>query len=160
MVKILFVCYGNICRSPMALMIFKDIIKKNGKSNQFVVDSCATSKEELGNDIYPPIKEKLSSKNIHIENHKAKQFKKEYYSIYDYIIVMEEDNKYDLLRMIDDKDNKIHLLLEYTDDIRDIEDPWYTRDFETAFLDIYKGCLGFYQYLIEREQYGKMEDTK
>lgn len=160
MIKVLFVCYGNICRSPMALMIFKSIIKNNGYSYKFTASSCATSREEIGNDIYPPIKQKLKQKGISIEKHSAKQFKKEFYDIYDYIIVMEEENKCDLLKIIDDKYDKIHLLLEYTEDLRDIEDPWYTRDFETAFQDIYNGCLGFYKYLVEREEYGKMEDTK
>lgn len=164
MIKILFVCYGNICRSPMTLMIFKDIIKSNGCSDKFLVSSCATSSEEIGNDIYPPIKEVLKEKGISIEKHNAKQFKKEFYNIYDYIIVMDGDNKFELLKYFDDNDNendnKIHLLLEYTNDLRNIDDPWFTRDFETAFKDIYNGCLGFYKYLIEREKYGKMEDTK
>lgn len=157
--KILFVCYGNICRSPMALMIFRDIVIRNQKESLFFCDSCATSLEEIGNDMYPPIKKKLEEKNIPFSKHQAKIFQKEDYDRFDYIIVMEEKNQYELLRFVEDKNKKIHLLLEYTDKVRDIKDPWYTRDFEKAYQDIYAGCLGLYQYLIGNDN-GKMEDTK
>ncbi len=159
MYKILFVCYGNICRSPMALMIFKDMIKKGHKENLFLCDSCATSYEEIGNNIYLPVKKKLKEKKIPFSNHQAKIFQKEDYHQFDYIVVMEESNKQELLRIIDDKDKKIHLLLEYTNQVRDIEDPWYTRDFEKAYQDIYDGCFGLYQHLIG-SNHGKMANTK
>lgn len=159
MVKILFVCYGNIYRSPMALMIFKDIIHKNHKEDFFFCDSCATSYEEIGNDIYPPVKKKLEEKKIPFSNHQAKIFQEEDYHQFDFIIVMEESNKEELLRLIEDKEKKIHLLLEYTKEVRDIEDPWYTRDFEKAYQDIYHGCVGLYQYLMGNH-HGKMENTK
>lgn len=149
MYNILFVCYGNICRSPMAEMIFKDIIYKNSKRYMFSCASRATSMEELGNDIYPDAKDKLVEKGILCEKHKAMQVKKEDYKLYDLIIVMEERNKRDVIRILGpDKDNKIHLLSEYTNNLKDIVDPWYTGDFETAYNDIYNGCIGLYNYLL------------
>lgn len=152
MYNILFVCYGNICRSPMAEMIFKDIIYKNNKRYMFSCVSRATSVEELGNDIYPSAKSKLLDKGITCESHKAIQIKKEDYKIYDYIIVMEERNKRDVIRIMGpDIEDKVHLLLEYTDNLKDIDDPWYTGDFDTAFDEIYKGCVGLYNYLLNKE---------
>ena len=150
MYNILFVCYGNICRSPMAEMIFKDLVYKNNKRYMFSCVSRATSMEELGNDIYPQAKKKLLSEGITCEAHKAIQIKKEDYKLYDYIIVMEERNKSDVIQIVGyDIDNKVHLLLEYTDDIKDIEDPWYTGDFDTAYDEIYRGCVGLFNYLLE-----------
>lgn len=152
MYKVIFVCYGNICRSPLAEMIFKDIIKKNNKETEITCISRATSKEEIGNDIYPQAKEKLLENNIFFTKHKATQITKEEFDNYDYIIVMEERNKRDLIRLVgEDKENKIHLLLEYTDKInKEIDDPWYTRDFESAYKDIYDGCLGLYLRIEKR----------
>lgn len=153
MYNILFVCYGNICRSPMAEMIFKDLIYKNNKRYMFSCVSRATSIEELGNDIYPQAKRKLLNEGITCENHKAIQIKKEDYKLYDYIIVMEEKNIRDVIQIMgSDIDNKIHLLLEYTDDLKDIEDPWYSGDFDTAFNEIYRGCMGLYNYLLEMSE--------
>lgn len=152
MYNILFVCYGNICRSPMAEMIFKDIIYKNNKRYMFSCVSRATSVEELGNDIYPSAKSKLLDKGITCESHKAIQIKKEDYKIYDYIIVMEERNKRDVIRIMGpDIEDKVHLLLEYTNTLKDIDDPWYTGDFDTAFDEIYNGCVGLYNYLLNKE---------
>lgn len=158
MYNIVFICYGNICRSPMAEMIFKDIINRNNKRYLMSCVSRSTSMEELGNDIYPQAKEVLIKNNIPIERHQATQFKKSDYEKYDLIIVMEERNKYDLLDIIkEDKDNKIHLLMEYTDTKIDIEDPWYTNRFDYVFDLINKGCLCVYNYLIEK---GYKSDNK
>ena len=149
MYNILFICYGNICRSPMAEMIFKDLIIKNNKRYMMSCVSRATSIEEIGNDIYPQAKRKLVQMGVTCESHRATQVTKSDYDKYDYIIVMEERNKRDLLRIIDeDKDNKIHLLLEYTDNIKDIDDPWYSGDFDTAFNEINEGCTGLFNYLV------------
>ena len=151
MYNIMFVCYGNICRSPMALMIFKDMVIKNNKRYMFSCCSRATSMEELGNDIYPAAKRKLEEKGIYVEKHMAIQFKKDDYDKYDYIIVMEERNRRDLLRIIgNDVDNKIHLLMEYTDNCKDIDDPWYTRDFDLCYKEINEGCMGLYEYLLNK----------
>ena len=108
--------------------------------------------EELGNDIYPAAKEVLLRNGIKLEKHMAKQMTKDDYKRYDYIIVMEERNKRDVLRIIgDDYDNKIHLLLEYTDSPSDIEDPWYTGEFDKVYDQIYNGCIGLYNYLLDKE---------
>ena len=157
MYNILFVCYGNICRSPMAEMIFKDIIYKNSKRYMFSCVSRATSMEEIGNDIYPQAKDKLKEKGITCENHRATLLKKEDYKLYDLIIVMENRNKEDVLRIVgDDINNKVHLLLEYTDNLREIDDPWYTGDFDKVFDLIYEGCVGLYNYLVNKEDYDEI----
>ena len=149
MYNILFVCYGNICRSPMAEMIFKDLIIKNNKRYKLSCVSRATSMEELGNPIYPKAKRKLEQMGVTCESHKATQITKSDYDKYDYIIVMEERNRRDLLRIIgEDKNNKIHLLMEYTNNNKDIDDPWYSGDFDTAFNEINEGCIGLYNYLM------------
>lgn len=153
MYNILFVCYGNICRSPMAEMIFKELIYKKNKKYLFNCASRATSMEELGNDIYKKAKEKLLEKNITVEKHIARKIKLDDYNKFDYIIVMEEKNKRDLLTLFkNDPENKIHLLLEYTSNLKDIEDPWYTDDFETAYNEIYDGCLALFNYLKDKEK--------
>jgi protein-tyrosine phosphatase len=108
--------------------------------------------EELGNDIYPQAKRKLISEGVTCEAHKAMQIKKEDYKLYDYIIVMEERNKRDVVRIMGpDVDNKIHLLMEYGSILKDIDDPWYSGDFDTAYNEIYEGCLGLFNYLINKE---------
>ncbi len=151
MYNILFVCYGNICRSPMAEMIFKNMIYKNNKRYLISCASRATSMEEIGNNIYPKAKRKLEEKGIPLEAHIARQFKKEDYDKYDYIIIFEKRNKRDLLRIIEsDDDNKIHLLCEFDNHIKEIDDPWYTDNFEKAFKDIYKGCTSLYNFILEQ----------
>ena len=149
MYNILFVCYGNICRSPMAEMIFKDLIIKNNKRYMMSCVSRATSMEELGNDIYPKAKDKLLQMGVTCESHRATQITKSDYEKFDFIIVMEERNRRDVLRIIgEDTFNKVHLLMEYTDNVKDIADPWYTGDFDTAFNEINEGCIGLYNYLL------------
>jgi protein-tyrosine phosphatase len=136
MKNILFVCYGNICRSPMAEMIFKDMLYLSNKKYLANVESKGTSFEELGNDIYPKAKEKLLEKKVTIEKHIARRVQKEDYSKYDLIIGMEDSNIDDLLDIFgSDPDNKLRLLLD-----EQIDDPWYTGDFDTAYDQIYEGC--------------------
>ena len=149
MYNVLFICYGNICRSPMAEMIFKDLIIKNNKRYMMSCVSRATSIEEIGNDIYPQAKRKLVQMGVTCESHRATQVTKSDYDKYDYIKVMEERNKRDLLRIIgEDKDNKIHLLMEYTKIQKDIDDPWYSGEFDTAFNEINEGCICLFNYLV------------
>lgn len=152
MFNIVFICYGNICRSPMAEMIFKDIMYKNSKRYLFNIESRSTSMEELGNPIYPPAIESLKMHGVTIEKHFATQFKKDDYDKFDYIIVMEERNRRDVLSIIgEDKLNKIHLMKEHSESKNDILDPWYTGDFESAFKDIQEGCTDWFNYLVNKE---------
>lgn len=148
MINILFICHGNICRSPMAEFIFKKIVKNKGLEKEFYIASAATSTEEIGNPVYPPAKRKLAEHNISCEGKRAIQVTKSDYDKYDYLIVMEEYNIRNLMRIIkNDKDNKVHRLLDFTDNPKDIDDPWYTGDFETTYNEIVKGCTCLLEHI-------------
>lgn len=151
MIKICFVCLGNICRSPMAEFIMKDLIAKNNLLNSIYITSKATSYEEIGNSIYPPAKEKLKEHNIYFDNgKKASRLEKEDLEKYDYIIGMEERNIINIERILGTKDNqKIVRLLDYSPNPRDITDPWYTGDFDKAYDDILEGCTFLLAFLQE-----------
>lgn len=149
MIKILFVCLGNICRSPMAEFIFKDMVKKEGLEKEFFIDSAATSSEETGNGIYYLAKEKLDSMGIPYTNHRARKISKEDYEKYDYIIGMEERNIRNInwILGLDDANNKVCKLLDFSNSPRDISDPWYTGNFTEAYNDIKEGCEGLLAYI-------------
>ena len=148
MIKVLFVCLGNICRSPMAEFIFKDMIYKKGLSKEFVIKSAATSYEEIGNDMHYGAKDKLNQKNIPFSKRKATRITLEDYKYYNFIIGMEESNIKNIKRIVgEDVDNKISKLLDYSDNPRDIADPWYTGNFEKTYNDIVEGCNGFITFL-------------
>lgn len=147
MIKILFVCHGNICRSPMAEFIFKQLIKEKSLETNFEIDSAATSTEEIGNDIYPPAKECLRKHNISFTKHFSRQITKRDLSYYDYIIAMEDYNISNLRRIIGESD-KYSLLLDYADNPGNISDPWYSGDFETAYNEIIIGCRGLLDKLL------------
>lgn len=149
MIKVMFVCHGNICRSPMAEFVFKDMVEKKGLKNQFYIASSATSAEEIGNGVYPPARKKLLEHNISCEGKYAVQLRKSDYDEYDYIIAMEQFNVRNILRIIkDDKYKKVFRLLEFTDKPKDIDDPWYTGDFDTAYNEIVRGCSGLLNYIL------------
>ena len=151
MIKILFVCHGNICRSPMAEFIMKEIVKQKGAGDRFEIASAATSTEEIGNPVYPPARRKLAEHGISCSGKTARQMTKENYRYYDYIIAMDRLNLRNMARFAgDDPDKKISLLMEYTGRPGDVADPWYTGDFETTWQDIREGCLGLFNQLTRR----------
>ena len=153
MIKIAFVCHGNICRSPMAEFIFKDLVSKKGVAERFYVSSCATSTEEIwngvGNPVYPPAKRELAKHNISCEGKRAVQLKKSDYAAFDYLVAMDTNNVRNIMRVIgSDKDDKVRKLMSYTNRSGDVADPWYSGDFETCYNDIYEGCRGLLEKLI------------
>ena len=141
MTRVLFVCLGNICRSPMAECIFRDMVEKRGLAREFCIDSAATSTEELGNPIYPPARRKLAAMGVPLTGHRARQMTRSDYRDFDLILGMETANIRNILRITGgDPEGKVRRLLDYTDRPRDIDDPWYTDDFDTAYREIARGC--------------------
>ena len=141
MIKILFICHGNICRSVMAEFVMKELCRQAGVENDFEIASAAVSTEEIGNDIYPPAKRKLREKGIPFEFHAARQISRADYDYYDYIICADRSNIRWLERIIgDDTDHKVSLMMSWVDESRDVADPWYTGDFEAAYRDIDLSC--------------------
>ncbi len=152
MIKILFICHGNICRSPMAEFIMKDLVEKAGLSNQFQISSAATSTEEIwngiGNPVYPPARQKLAEHNISCEGKRAVQLQRSDYVKYDYLIGMDSTNIRNMHRMLGgDPEGKIAKLLSFAGSERDISDPWYTGDFETTYRDVIEGCESLLEQL-------------
>ena len=148
MIKILFVCHGNICRSPMAEFVMKDLLNKKGIAGQFEIASAATSTEEIGNPVYPPAKRKLKEHGISCEGKTARQMTKEDYAYYDYIIAMDRLNLRNMPRFVgNDPNNKISLLMDFTNHPGDVADPWYTGDFDATLNDVCEGCVGIIKKL-------------
>lgn len=153
MIKIMFVCHGNICRSPMAEFILKDIVKEKGLQDDFVICSSATSTEEIwngvGNPVYPPARSVLECHGINPAGKRAVQLQKSDYDKYDLFIGMDSANIRNMRHIFSgDNKGKIHKLTEYTDSTADISDPWYTRDFDKCYNDIHKGCAALLKTLI------------
>ncbi len=151
MINVLFVCLGNICRSPMAEFVFRDMVKKRGLADQFHIASAATSSEELGNPVHHGTTDKLKEYGISTKGKYAVQLKRRDYQAYDYILGMEYRNIRGIHRIIgSDPERKVSRLLDYTGQPRDIADPWYTGNFDRTYDDIVEGCEGFLDYLISR----------
>ena len=152
MIKVLFICHGNICRSPMAEFIFKDMLALRGMADKFYVASAATSTEEIwngiGNPVYPPAKSELARHGISCEGKRARQVTRADYAEYDYLIGMDGANIRNMLRIFGgDPEGKVAKLLSYAGSERDISDPWYTGDFGTTYDDVLEGCTAFLEYL-------------
>ena len=148
MIKVLFICHGNICRSTMAEYVLKDMIHRFGLEQEFFIDSAGTSREELGNPVHPGTRRKLKQEGIPCGDHRARQLRKEEYAEYDYLIGMDQWNIRNMLRILGgDPDRKVYRLLDFTEDSRDIADPWYTGDFDATYRDVCKGCREFLYYL-------------
>jgi len=141
--KIMFVCLGNICRSPMAEFIMKKLVSDLGYSDEIYIASSATSTEEIGNTVYPPAKAELARHGIGCEGKTAVQLKKEDYEKYDMFICMDSMNRRNILRIFgSDNDEKVRKLMTFTSRGGDVDDPWYSGDFATTYRDIYDGCEG------------------
>lgn len=145
MIKILFICHGNICRSPMAEFILKDMVEKQGRVDEFYIESAATSTEEIwhgvGNPVYPPARDILAKHGISCEGKRARQVKYEDYDKFDLLIAMDSNNIRNLRKLIpEDTKGKVHLMMEYAGQKRDVADPWYTGNFQKTWDDIYLAC--------------------
>ena len=144
MTKVLFVCLGNICRSPMAEFVLKDMVRRRGLEDEFIIESRGTSSEEIGNDVHYGTVRKLNSVGVPVEHRQATKFTKRDYDEFDYIIGMEARNVRDIMTFIDeDSDDKVCRLLDYSNNPRDIADPWYTGNFDITYQDVVEGCEAF-----------------
>lgn len=151
--SILFVCLGNICRSPMAEFIMKELVEKAGLGSCFTIASAATSREELGNPIYPPARRKLLEHGISCNGKTARQMERQDYQRFDLLIGMDQGNLRDMRRICGgDPQGKLRLLMDFTQRPGDVADPWFTRDFEATWQDISEGCQGLLQALTEEEK--------
>ena len=148
MIKILFVCHGNICRSPMAEFVMKDLVRKAGRAEEFSIASAATSTEEIGNPVYPQARRMMAAHGIDCTGKTARQLRKADYAQYDYLIGMDQANFRNMQRMCGgDPDGKIHLLLDFTDRPGQVADPWYTGDFQATWEDVLEGCEGLLRHI-------------
>ena len=151
MIKILFVCHGNICRSPMAEYVMKDMVEKRGLSDCFFIDSAATSMEEIGNRVHRGTREKLKEEGIFCGDHRARQLTRADYEQFDYLIGMDTWNIDNIQRIVRrDPEKKICRLLDFGKASRDIADPWYTGNFAETYDDVKEGCEAFLAYLEEK----------
>ena len=150
--KILFVCHGNICRSPMAEYVMKDLVKREGLEDECSIASAATSTEEIGNGVYPPARRKLQEHGISCAGYAARQLRQADYQAYDLLVGMDRANLRNMLRICGgDPEGKISLLMDHTSRRGEVADPWYTGDFETTWQDVLEGCQGLLEQLKERQ---------
>ena len=150
MKNILFICHGNICRSPMTEFVMKDLVKKAGLSSQFHIESAATSREEIGNPVYPPARRKLAAHGISCDGHAARQLTNQDYDKYDLLIGMDSANLRNMYRICGgDFAGKMSLLMDHTARPGNVADPWYTEDFESTWRDVLEGCQGLLRELLQ-----------
>ena len=148
MKKLLFVCHGNICRSPMAEFVMKTLVQEQGLSYCYEIASAATSTEEIGNPVYPPARRMLAAHGISCAGKTARQMTKQDYTYYDLLIGMDHANLRNMRRICGgDPDGKLHLLLDYTSRPGEVADPWYTDDFQATWEDVTEGCQGLLKTL-------------
>ena len=153
MIRVLFICHGNICRSPMAEFVFKDMVKKQGLEKEFYIASAATSMEEIGNPVHYGTRNKLCQYNISTSGKYAVRLERSDYDKYDYLIGMEQVNVRNILRIVgEDPKGKVCRLLEFSDKPRDIADPWYTGNFDITYEDVVEGCEGLLQHIFQSGQ--------
>lgn len=152
MVKILFICLGNICRSPMAEFLFKDMVAKRDLADKFYIASAATSSYEIGNPVHPGTRNKLAQYGISVAGKTAVQLTKADYNKYDYLIGMESSNIRNILRIVgSDRRHKVYKLLQFAGSEHDIADPWYTGNFDVTYNDIHEGCTALLEYLLKNK---------
>lgn len=156
----MFVCHGNICRSPMAEFVFKDLVSKRGVADKFVIASCATSTEEIwngiGNPVYPPAKVELAKHGLSCDGKRAVQLKKSDYDKYDLFVGMDSANIRNMLRIFaGDTDEKVHKLMDYADRGGDVADPWYSERFDVAYRDIFAGCTALLDAVLKQDKQEK-----
>ena len=150
MTKILFVCHGNICRSPMAEFVMKKIVKDAGLENDFVIESAATSSEEIGNDVHYGTKEKLTQMNVPFSKRRARKITPADYDYFDLLIGMDVENLYYMENAWNkDPNDKVKLLLTYAGKDRDIADPWYSHNFDKTYEDILEGCTSLFNSIVK-----------
>ena len=148
MIRILFVCHGNICRSPMAEFVMKDLVKKAGCEDEFYIESAATSTEELGNPVHYGTRNILARHGISCDGKYARQMTRADYAKFDLLIAMDDRNLRNMERFTgDDPDGKVSMLMDYTDRPGEVADPWYTGDFQATWDDVYDGCCGLLEEL-------------
>ena len=150
MTKILFVCHGNICRSPMAEFLMKELVESRGLDDKFYIESAATSTEEIGNGVYPPVRRILNARGIDCSAKRARQMTRADYDKFDYIVCMDSNNMRNMGYIAIDTMGKYSKLLDFTEHPHDVADPWYSGDFATTEREVQAGCEALLDYILKK----------